>query len=112
MTTPTERLDPPGGVAMLAGRPVARIGFGAMQLPGPGVSGPPPDRDTALAVLRQAVELGVNHIANHPDAAAGTNIAAGEPSRLRDATVVLVALTMTPGRTTIVGRSSESSTPA
>jgi aryl-alcohol dehydrogenase-like predicted oxidoreductase len=75
MTTPTERLDPPGGVAMLAGRPVARIGFGAMQLPGPGVSGPPPDRDTALAVLRQAVELGVNHIADHPDAAAGTNIA-------------------------------------
>jgi aryl-alcohol dehydrogenase-like predicted oxidoreductase len=41
---------------------VARIGFGAMQLPGPGVSGPPRDRDTALAVLRRAVELGVNHI--------------------------------------------------
>ena len=62
MTTPTQRLDPPGGIAMLAGRPVARIGFGAMQLPGPGVSGPPPDRDAALSVLRQAVELGVNHI--------------------------------------------------
>ena len=46
----------------LAGRTVARIGFGAMQLPGPGVSGPPRDRDTALAVLRRAVELGVNHI--------------------------------------------------
>ena len=41
---------------------VARIGFGAMQLPGPGVSGPPRDRDAALAVLRRAVELGVNHI--------------------------------------------------
>src|SRR6202161_2217042 len=41
---------------------VARIGFGAMQLPGPGVLGPPRDRDTALAVLRRAVELGVNHI--------------------------------------------------
>jgi pyridoxine 4-dehydrogenase len=41
---------------------VARIGFGAMQLPGPGVWGPPPDRDAALAVLRRAVELGVNHI--------------------------------------------------
>ena len=46
----------------LAGRPVARIGFGAMQLPGPGVWGPPRDRDAALAVLRRAVELGVNHI--------------------------------------------------
>ena len=41
---------------------VARIGFGAMQLPGPGVLGPPRDRDEALAVLRRAVELGVNHI--------------------------------------------------
>ncbi len=52
----------PGGTAKLAGRAVARIGFGAMQLPGPGVWGPPRDRDTALAVLRRAVELGVNHI--------------------------------------------------
>ena len=41
---------------------VGRIGFGAMQLPGPGVFGPPRDRDQALAVLRRAVELGVNHI--------------------------------------------------
>jgi pyridoxine 4-dehydrogenase len=41
---------------------VRRIGFGAMQLPGPGVFGPPPDRDAALGVLRRAVELGVNHI--------------------------------------------------
>src|ERR1700684_1206169 len=41
---------------------VARIGFGAMQLPGPGVLGPPRDRDAALAVLRRAVELGVDHI--------------------------------------------------
>ncbi|CQD08940.1 aldo/keto reductase [Mycobacterium lentiflavum] len=41
---------------------VARIGFGAMQLPGPGVMGPPRDRDEALAVLRRAVERGVNHI--------------------------------------------------
>ncbi|HYZ35326.1 MAG TPA: oxidoreductase [Pseudonocardiaceae bacterium] len=41
---------------------VARIGFGAMQLPGPGVFGPPRDRDEALAVLRRARELGVNHI--------------------------------------------------
>ncbi len=41
---------------------VARIGFGAMQLPGPGVFGPPRDRDEALAVLRRAVELGVDNI--------------------------------------------------
>ena len=47
---------------MLAGRAVARIGFGAMQLPGPGVLGPPRDRAAALALLRRAVELGVNHI--------------------------------------------------
>jgi pyridoxine 4-dehydrogenase len=41
---------------------VRRVGFGAMQLPGPGVFGPPRDRDAAIAVLRRAVELGVNHI--------------------------------------------------
>jgi pyridoxine 4-dehydrogenase len=52
----------PGGSAVLAGRAVARIGYGAMQLPGPGVLGPPRDRAMALAVLRRAIELGVNHI--------------------------------------------------
>jgi pyridoxine 4-dehydrogenase len=41
---------------------VSRIGFGAMQLPGPGVFGPPRDRNEALAVLRRAGELGVDHI--------------------------------------------------
>src|ERR1700683_1101673 len=41
---------------------VSRVGFGAMQLPGPGVFGPPRDHDEALAVLRRAVELGVDHI--------------------------------------------------
>ena len=41
---------------------VSRIGFGVMQLPGPGVFGPPRDRDAALAVLRRAVEMGVDHI--------------------------------------------------
>jgi pyridoxine 4-dehydrogenase len=41
---------------------VSRIGFGAMQLPGPGVWGPPRDRREALEVLRRAVELGVDHI--------------------------------------------------
>jgi aryl-alcohol dehydrogenase-like predicted oxidoreductase len=38
------------------------MGFGAMQLPGPGVLGPPKDRDAAIAVLRRAVDAGVNHI--------------------------------------------------
>ncbi len=41
---------------------VRRLGFGAMQLPGPGVMGPPRDHGAALAVLRRAVEAGVNHI--------------------------------------------------
>ncbi len=50
------------GSVSLAGRHVRRIGFGAMQLPGPRVFGPPRDREQALAVLRLAVELGVNHI--------------------------------------------------
>jgi pyridoxine 4-dehydrogenase len=46
----------------LAGRAVDRVGFGAMQLPGPGVLGPPRDHDEAIAVLRRAVDAGVNHI--------------------------------------------------
>lgn len=41
---------------------VGRVGFGAMQLAGPGVFGPPRDHDQAVAVLRRAIELGVNHI--------------------------------------------------
>lgn len=46
----------------LAGRPVRRMGYGAMQLAGPGVFGPPKDREAAIAVLREAVASGVNHI--------------------------------------------------
>jgi pyridoxine 4-dehydrogenase len=46
----------------LGTKTVHRVGFGAMQLPGPGVFGPPRDRDEAIAVLRRAVELGVDHI--------------------------------------------------
>jgi len=46
----------------LGGRQVARLGYGTMQLTGPGVMGPPKDRAAAVAVLRRAVELGVNHI--------------------------------------------------
>jgi pyridoxine 4-dehydrogenase len=41
---------------------VNRMGYGAMQLAGPNVFGPPADRDAAIAVLRKAVELGINHI--------------------------------------------------
>src|ERR1700727_2824930 len=41
---------------------VHRIGFGAIQLPGPGVFGPPRDREQSLTVLRRAVQLGVDHI--------------------------------------------------
>jgi aryl-alcohol dehydrogenase-like predicted oxidoreductase len=46
----------------LASRPVNRLGYGAMQLAGPGVFGPPKDPDAARAVLRTAVASGVNHI--------------------------------------------------
>ncbi|MGW5721837.1 oxidoreductase [Amycolatopsis sp. NPDC003865] len=52
-----------GGTFSLGGEvPVTRMGYGAMQLAGPGVWGPPRDHDTAVAVLREAVESGVNHI--------------------------------------------------
>lgn len=50
------------GTYPLGDRPVRRLGYGAMQLAGPGVFGPPRDRDTALAVLREAVARGVDHI--------------------------------------------------
>jgi aryl-alcohol dehydrogenase-like predicted oxidoreductase len=50
------------GTFTLGGRTVRRLGYGAMQLAGPGVFGPPRDRDAALAVLREAVAAGVNHI--------------------------------------------------
>jgi len=46
----------------LGERTVRRMGYGAMQLAGPGVFGPPKDRASAIAVLRAAVEAGVNHI--------------------------------------------------
>jgi aryl-alcohol dehydrogenase-like predicted oxidoreductase len=48
--------------SFLGDKSINRIGFGAMQLAGPGVFGPPPDLDGARAVLRRAVELGVDHI--------------------------------------------------
>ena len=48
--------------SFLGDKPIGRIGFGAMQLAGPGVFGPPLDPDAARAVLRRAIELGVDHI--------------------------------------------------
>src|SRR3954463_5499754 len=48
--------------SFLGDKPVRRIGFGAMQLAGPGVFGAPRDPDAARAVLRRAIELGVDHI--------------------------------------------------
>ncbi|MED7924394.1 aldo/keto reductase family oxidoreductase [Nonomuraea sp. LP-02] len=52
----------PGGTWTLGDLTVTRFGYGAMQLAGPGVMGPPADRDGALAVLREAVDLGITHI--------------------------------------------------
>src|SRR3979411_133157 len=56
------RTLPGGTFAMAEDLTVTRLGYGAMQLAGPGVFGPPKDRAGALAVLREAVESGVDHI--------------------------------------------------
>jgi aryl-alcohol dehydrogenase-like predicted oxidoreductase len=58
MTVPAQK----SGQFPLGDRTVNRIGYGAMQLAGPHVMGPPADRKAAVAVLRRAVELGVDHI--------------------------------------------------
>lgn len=50
------------GTFKLGSRTVKRLGYGAMQLAGPNVFGPPRDRDAAVSVLREAIALGVNHI--------------------------------------------------
>jgi pyridoxine 4-dehydrogenase len=52
----------PGGYYQVADLELTRVGYGAMQLAGPGVFGPPRDHDAAIAVLRAAVDLGINHI--------------------------------------------------
>ncbi|MBT3165859.1 aldo/keto reductase family oxidoreductase [Streptomyces sp. Vc74B-19] len=59
-STPTPTL--PGGTWTMGDLTVTRFGYGAMQLAGPGVMGPPADHDGALAVLREAVRLGITHI--------------------------------------------------
>jgi pyridoxine 4-dehydrogenase len=58
----TAKALPGGTFTMAEGLTVTRIGYGAMQLAGPGVFGPPKDHDAAIAVLREAIELGITHI--------------------------------------------------
>jgi aryl-alcohol dehydrogenase-like predicted oxidoreductase len=58
----TRPIPLPGGTWPLGDLTVTRFGYGAMQLAGPWVMGPPADRDGALAVLREAVSLGVTHV--------------------------------------------------
>ena len=58
----TRSVPAPGGTCPIGDREVARVGYGAMQLAGKGVFGPPRDRAGAIAVLRAAVESGVDHI--------------------------------------------------
>jgi pyridoxine 4-dehydrogenase len=53
---------PGGDLTIAEDLTVSRVGYGAMQLSGPGIFGPPKDRDAALAVLREAVALGITHI--------------------------------------------------
>lgn len=62
MTTTTSTSTLPGGTFTLGGLEVTRVGYGAMQLAGPGVFGPPADRAGAVEVLREAVRLGITHI--------------------------------------------------
>jgi pyridoxine 4-dehydrogenase len=54
--------DLPGGTYRIGDLELTRVGYGAMQLAGPGVFGPPKDRGAAIEVLRAAVSLGINHI--------------------------------------------------
>src|SRR5437899_2252369 len=63
MTPATLALDDTStGTFSVGDRPVRRLGFGAMRITGPGIWGPPEDHDEAIAVLRRAVELGINLI--------------------------------------------------
>ena len=59
---PSVREMPGGALKLADDLVISRMGFGAMQLAGPGVFGPPRDRDQALAVLREAVDMGITHI--------------------------------------------------
>jgi aryl-alcohol dehydrogenase-like predicted oxidoreductase len=61
-TTNAPSASLPGGTWTLGDLTVTRFGYGAMRLSGPGVMGPPADRDGALALLREAADLGISHI--------------------------------------------------
>ncbi|HEX4356595.1 MAG TPA: oxidoreductase [Pseudonocardia sp.] len=54
--------DLPGGSYRVGDLELTRVGYGAMQLAGPGVFGPPKDRDAAVAVLREVVDVGITHL--------------------------------------------------
>ena len=58
----TRITDENAGTIEIGDRRVRRLGYGAMRITGPGIWGPPADHDEAIAVLRRAVELGVNLI--------------------------------------------------
>src|SRR5215213_7307765 len=62
MTRSASAVAPSGTFSIGGDLPVHRLGYGVMQLPGPGVWGPPRDHDEAIRVLRRVVELGVNLI--------------------------------------------------
>src|SRR6266567_1866328 len=62
MTTQTLSANAAGTISLGDELPVNRLGYGAMRITGAGIWGPPKDREAALAVLRKAVELGVNFI--------------------------------------------------
>ncbi len=62
VTPPAKGAAPSGAFSLGGAIPVTRLGFGAMRITGPGIWGDPPDRDQAIAVLRRAVELGVDFI--------------------------------------------------
>src|SRR5947209_20173538 len=62
VTTTTGQPAEASGTFLIGDIPVRRLGCGAMQLTGPGVWGEPPDHDEAIAVLRRAIELGINLI--------------------------------------------------
>lgn len=77
------------GTHKLGDREVKRLGYGAMQLAGPGVFGPPKDHHAALAVLREAVAAGVDHIdtgeeAQPRSAMAFSKMAAGRLRRFQE----------------------------
>ncbi|CAL9337812.1 Pyridoxine 4-dehydrogenase [Streptomyces sp. enrichment culture] len=61
-TTNAPTTSLPGGTWTLGDLTVTRFGYGAMQLAGPGVMGPPADHEAALTVLREAADLGIRHI--------------------------------------------------